>query len=155
MHYPGRNHSAPRLFTQRLLRTNRSALEYSSVCAGQGCFRGVSAVAGRGPQSIDEEKASGRYRTACPLSAAVWLRSMSPTVVITWSRIATAEMLCVGQLSDLRRCPMVRLTDRLLHAAARLVRGGRRRTLKIAGAWPWADEIAAAWQRIHAIPHPT
>ena len=38
---------------------------------------------------------------------------------------------------------------------ARLVRGGRRRTLKIAATWPWAAEIVAAWQRVQAIPHPT
>jgi hypothetical protein len=44
---------------------------------------------------------------------------------------------------------------RLLHAAARLVRGGRRRTLKIAANWPWTDEIVTAWQRVHAIAHPT
>ena len=43
----------------------------------------------------------------------------------------------------------------LLHAAARLVRGGRRRTLKIAANWPWTEEIVTAWQRVHAIPHPT
>ena len=35
---------------------------------------------------------------------------------------------------------------------ARLVHGGRRRCLKIAAAWPWADAITAAWQRIQAIP---
>jgi hypothetical protein len=46
------------------------------------------------------------------------------------------------------------LRYRLLHAAARLVRGGRCRILKIAAAWPWTGEITAAWQRIHAIPHP-
>ena len=46
------------------------------------------------------------------------------------------------------------LRYRLLHAAARLVRGGRRRTLKIAATWPWTDEITTAWQRIQAIPHP-
>lgn len=44
---------------------------------------------------------------------------------------------------------------RLLRAASRLTRGGRRRTLKIAAIWPWADEIITAWHRIQAIPHPT
>jgi hypothetical protein len=33
--------------------------------------------------------------------------------------------------------------------------GGRRRTLKIAATWPWAEKITTAWQRIQAIPHPT
>ena len=40
----------------------------------------------------------------------------------------------------------------MLHAAARLVRGGRRRRLKIQESWPWAEAITAAWQRIDALP---
>jgi hypothetical protein len=47
------------------------------------------------------------------------------------------------------------LRYRILHAAGRLVRGGRRRTLKIAGTWPRAEEIVTAWQHVQAIPHPT
>jgi hypothetical protein len=39
--------------------------------------------------------------------------------------------------------------------AARLVRGGRRKTLKIAASWPWATAITMAWKRIQALPHPT
>jgi hypothetical protein len=41
---------------------------------------------------------------------------------------------------------------RLLHAAARLTRSGRRRRLKIAATWPWAPAIVTAWQRITALP---
>ncbi len=41
---------------------------------------------------------------------------------------------------------------RVLHATARLVRGGRRRRLKIQATWPWAEAITAAWQRIDALP---
>ena len=44
------------------------------------------------------------------------------------------------------------LRYRVLHAAARLVRGGRRRRLKIQATWPWAEAITAAWQRIDALP---
>jgi len=44
------------------------------------------------------------------------------------------------------------LRYRILHAAARLVRGGRRRRLKIQATWPWAEAITAAWQRIDALP---
>jgi DDE family transposase len=44
------------------------------------------------------------------------------------------------------------LRYRVLHAAARLVRGGRRRRLKIAAAWPWAPVIVTAWNRITALP---
>ena len=45
-----------------------------------------------------------------------------------------------------------KLRYRVLHAAARLVRGGRRRRLKIQATWPWAAAITAAWQRIDALP---
>jgi len=36
------------------------------------------------------------------------------------------------------------LRYRILHAAARLTRGGRRRPLKIQATWPWAADIVAA-----------
>jgi hypothetical protein len=35
------------------------------------------------------------------------------------------------------------------------VRGGRRKTLKIAATWPWATAIITAWNRIRALPHLT
>ncbi|MEH1130784.1 IS1380 family transposase [Micromonospora sp. CPCC 206061] len=47
-----------------------------------------------------------------------------------------------------------RLRYRLLHTAARLTRGQRRRWLRIPAAWPWADQITAAFNRIAAIPAP-
>jgi hypothetical protein len=43
------------------------------------------------------------------------------------------------------------LRYRLLHAAARLARSGRRRRLKISATWPWATAIEAAWNRIAAL----
>ena len=44
------------------------------------------------------------------------------------------------------------LRYRILHTAARLARGGRRRRLKIAATWPWAAAITTAWDRITALP---
>ena len=44
---------------------------------------------------------------------------------------------------------------RLLHVAARLVRGGRRLRLKIDRTWRWAHVLAAAFHRLHALPVPT
>jgi hypothetical protein len=44
------------------------------------------------------------------------------------------------------------LRYRILHAAARLARSGRRRHLKIAATWPWAPAIITAWNRITALP---
>jgi hypothetical protein len=55
---------------------------------------------------------------------------------------------------DLARAEPKRLRYRLLHTAARLVRGQRRRRLRIPATWPWADQITAAFTRIAAIPAP-
>jgi Transposase DDE domain group 1 len=74
-----------------------------------------------------------------------WLdASMIGCVLLSWLKFLALD-------GDLAREPKT-LRYRVLHAAARLVRGGRRRTLKIAAAWPWADPIVAAWQRVQAIP---
>ncbi|MCO8307125.1 transposase [Streptomyces sp. RKCA744] len=44
---------------------------------------------------------------------------------------------------------------RLLHVPAVLVRGQRRRRLKIPRTWPWAEQIVEAFRRIRALPAPT
>jgi hypothetical protein len=46
------------------------------------------------------------------------------------------------------------LRYRLLHAAARLVRGSRRLRLKIDRSWPWAHVLAQAFHRLRALPVP-
>jgi len=55
---------------------------------------------------------------------------------------------------DLAKAEPKRLRYRLLHTAARLVRGQRRRRLRIPATWPWAEQITAAFARIAAIPAP-
>jgi hypothetical protein len=46
-----------------------------------------------------------------------------------------------------------RLRHRLLHAAGRLVRSGRRTKLRLARDWPWAKELlVAAFRRLRALP---
>jgi hypothetical protein len=78
-----------------------------------------------------------------------WLdAAMIACILLAWLRLIALD-------GDLARAEPKTLRYRVLHAAARLVRGGRRRTLKIAATWPWAQEIATAWQRVQAIPHPT
>jgi hypothetical protein len=44
------------------------------------------------------------------------------------------------------------LRYRILHAAARLTRGGRQRRLNIQVTWPWAADIVTAWDRITTLP---
>jgi Transposase DDE domain group 1 len=72
---------------------------------------------------------------------------MTACTLLAWLKLIALD-------GDLAKAEPKTLRYRLLHAAARLVRGGRCRTLKIAATWPWSEEIVTAWQRIHAIQHP-
>ena len=62
--------------------------------------------------------------------------------------VSTEPALLVRRL----RAEPKTLRYRILHAAARLTHGGRRRYLKIAATWPWAQVIVTAWDRITALP---
>jgi hypothetical protein len=75
-----------------------------------------------------------------------WLdASMTACILLAWLKLLALD-------GDLARAEPKTLRYRILHAAARLVRGGRRRWLKIAASWPWSEAITAAWQRITALP---
>jgi hypothetical protein len=75
-----------------------------------------------------------------------WLdASMTACILLSWLRLLVLD-------GDLARAEPKTLRYRILHAAGRLVRGGRRRTLKIAETWPWADPIVTAWRHIQALP---
>lgn len=74
-----------------------------------------------------------------------WLAiSMIAATLLAWLRHLALD----GQLA---RAEPKTLRYRALHAAARLARGGRRRRLRIAATWPWAQDIATAWTRITAL----
>jgi hypothetical protein len=76
---------------------------------------------------------------------AAWLTaSMIASVLLAWLKLLALD-------GDLATAEPKTLRYRVLHAAARLVRGGRRRRLKIQATWPWAQAITAAWQRIDAL----
>jgi len=75
-----------------------------------------------------------------------WLTAaMTGQILLAWLKLLTLD-------GDLARAEPKTLRYRILHAAARLTRGGRRRHLKIAATWPWAPAIVAAWNRIAALP---
>jgi hypothetical protein len=75
-----------------------------------------------------------------------WLTAaMAGQILLAWLKLLALD-------GDLARAEPRTLRYRVLHAAARLVRGGRRRRLKIQESWPWAEAITAAWQRIDALP---
>jgi hypothetical protein len=75
-----------------------------------------------------------------------------------WCEIVAlaCELLAWTQLLALagpaRRWEPKRLRLRVFAVAGRLVRGGRRLRLRLAGNWPWTPDITAAVARLQAIP---
>ena len=77
-----------------------------------------------------------------------WMTAaMTAQILLSWLKLLALD-------DDLARAEPKTLRYRVLNAAARLVRGGRRRRWKIAANWPWADAITRAWQRITVLPDP-
>lgn len=74
---------------------------------------------------------------------AAWL-----TLVLTaQDLLAWTRLLCLT--GDLARAEPKRLRYCLLHTAGLITRGQRRVTLRLAANWPWANELAAAFSRVH------
>jgi hypothetical protein len=75
-----------------------------------------------------------------------WLSaSLIAATLLSWLRLLALD----GRLA---RAEPKALRYRILHAPARLARGGRRRKLQIPANWPWAEDIVTAWARISALP---
>jgi hypothetical protein len=75
-----------------------------------------------------------------------WLAaSLIAATLLAWLRLLALD-------GDLARAEPKTLRYTILHTAARLARGGRRRRLKISRTWPWATAIATAWARLSALP---
>jgi hypothetical protein len=68
--------------------------------------------------------------------------------------IAFAQTILVHDQPQLARAEPKTLRYRLLHVAARLVRGGRKLRLKIDRTWRWAHALTAAFHRLRALPTP-
>ncbi len=78
----------------------------------------------------------------------VWLElCMTAADLLTW----TQKPCLTG---DLARCEPATLRYRLLHVAARLIRTGRTRRLRIDQDWPWATHLATAFAKLRAAPWP-
>jgi Transposase DDE domain group 1 len=75
-------------------------------------------------------------------------------VLIAIDLLTWAQSILLHDQPDLTRAEPKALRYRLLHVAARLVRGGRKLRLKIDRAWPWAHLLAAAFHRLYALPIP-
>jgi hypothetical protein len=63
--------------------------------------------------------------------------------------IAWTKVLCLD--GELRSAEPKRLRYAFLHTAARIVRGGRRITLRIQHNWPWEREIVCSFARLRTV----
>ncbi len=79
---------------------------------------------------------------------AAWLElSLTAVDLLAWAQ----ALLLDGELAS---AEPKKLRYRLLHAAARITRGGRRLHLRIAASWPWRHELANAFACLAALPRP-
>jgi hypothetical protein len=75
-----------------------------------------------------------------------WLEvSLLAQALLRWS-----ALLCLE--GELALSEPKRIRQRLLHVAGRIVRSGRRVTLRLPRSWPWAEALAAAFARLRALP---
>jgi len=78
----------------------------------------------------------------------VWLA----LVLIAHDLLVWAQRLLLT--GELARCEPKRLRYRLLHIAGRLAFHARSAKLRLPANWPWASDLAAAFQRLNALPEP-
>jgi Transposase DDE domain group 1 len=91
----------------------------------------------------------GRFPSRAFTVNQAWLTAaMTGQILLAWLRLLALD-------GDLAKAEPRTLRYRVLHAAARLVRGGRRKRWKFAANWPWTAAITQAWQRICALPDTT
>ena len=90
---------------------------------------------------------TGKFPSSSMAMNKAWLAAaLIAATLLAWLRLLALD----GRLASAE--PKT-LRYRILHAAARLARGGRRRRLKIDSSWPWAADIMTVWHRISALPH--
>jgi hypothetical protein len=95
---------------------------------------------------IGKDCGIGRFPSHDFAINSAWLAAaLIAATLLAWLRLVALD-------GDLTRAEPKTLRYKILHTAARLVRGGRRRRLKISRTWPWATAIATAWARISALP---
>jgi len=88
----------------------------------------------------------GKYpSTALAMNKAWQAAALTAATLLAWLRLLALD-------GALAKAEPKTLRYRILHAAARLTRGGRQRRLKIQASWPWAADLVSAWDRISALP---
>jgi Transposase DDE domain group 1 len=85
-----------------------------------------------------------------PLKGFAQNQAWCEIVALACELLARTQMLALTGTA--RRWEPKRLRLRLFSVAGRLVRGGRRLRLRLAGRWPWTGQITAAVTRLQALP---
>lgn len=67
--------------------------------------------------------------------------------------LAWLRLLCLS--GDLAKAEPKTLRYQLLHTAARIIHGQRRRKIRIPNTWPWADDLATALTTALTLPMTT
>ncbi len=89
----------------------------------------------------------GKYpSTSLAMNKAWQAAALTAATLLAWLRLLALD-------GALAKAEPKTLRYRILHTAARLTRGGRRRRLRIQASWPWSADIVSAWERISALPH--
>jgi Transposase DDE domain group 1 len=73
--------------------------------------------------------------------------------LIAQDLLAQARLLCLD--GALAVAEPKRLRQRLLHVAGRIVRSGRRTTMRLPRNWPWAEALVAAFRCLRALSAPS
>ncbi|MFI1569174.1 IS1380 family transposase [Streptomyces sp. NPDC020490] len=90
----------------------------------------------------------GRFPSRLFQINAAWLElALTGIDLLAW----TQALLLDGELAT---AEPKKLRYRLLHAAARITRGGRQLRLRISATWPWRYELTSAFTRLAALPRP-
>jgi hypothetical protein len=84
---------------------------------------------------------------ALPANRAWFELALLAQDLLAWLRLLALD-------GELALAKPKRLRGRLLHVAGRITRSGRRRTLHLPRAWPWATELLAAFARLRALAAP-
>jgi hypothetical protein len=92
----------------------------------------------------------GRFPSRTFAINAAWLSA----VMLAVDLLAWAQTTLLHDVAVLAKAEPKTLRYRLLHVAARLVRGGRRLRLRLDQTWPWATHLAAAFDRCTTLPQP-
>ena len=77
----------------------------------------------------------------------LWLVQLAQDLVAWTGQLCLAEQARAWELKRLRY--------RLLHQSGQIARHARRTILRLARDWPWQGQLAAAFQRLQALPAPT